>query len=197
MGNGRNRVMAAIAALFSIGYAVYLFFLDSYVLTIMPSIICMTMMGWDFFAKEWPGRKWVNVFLLVLTTAVSISALWPIAAISPFASFYRRDQWPAHRFLAELPKTPAVVLFRFDPGVNSYDDDPVYNDQTAWPDDSLVVRARDLGSERNGAIVRYYAQRQPEREFYIYDPDLRARGEYPIIGPLGTAKELAVRGVVP
>jgi hypothetical protein len=107
------------------------------------------------------------------------------------------DQRPANDLLAKLPMTPAVVLFRFDPRAESFHDDPVYNDGVAFPDDATVVRARDLGPERNRAIVHYYAKHQPDRVFYIYDPDARAAGENPISPPLGQAGELDITGTIP
>jgi hypothetical protein len=69
--------------------------------------------------------------------------------------------------LAALPHRPAVVLFRYFPG-NGLLEDPVYNTDVAWPDDAPVIRAQDLGA-RNVEIVRYYARRQPDRYFYLYD----------------------------
>ena len=58
--------------------------------------------------------------------------------------------------------------------------------ETAWPDDATVIHAHDLGP-RNIEIYRYYAARQPERAFYLYD-----RGN-DTITYLGTARELAAR----
>ena len=88
-------------------------------------------------------------------------------------------------------------MFRFDPRVGSFHDDPVYNDTVAFPDDAPVIRARDLGPEKNRDIIRYYAQRQPDRVFYIYDPDARAAGRNPLSPPLGTAADLDVTGTIP
>jgi len=95
-----------------------------------------------------------------------------------------------NRRLAKLPQKPAVVLFRFDPKSYHYHADLVYNDSVAWPDDALIVRARDLGEQENWKLYRYYAQRQPDRIFYIYDP-CAASGTDPLSAPLGTARQLA------
>ena len=88
---------------------------------------------------------------------------------------------------------PAVILFRYHPelpqnGDNSCKVEPVYNTETAWPDDAPIIRAHDLGN-RNIEIFRYYAARQPQRTFYLFD-----RGN--LADPLhrlGTAGELANR----
>jgi hypothetical protein len=74
------------------------------------------------------------------------------------------------------------VLFRFAPGDNVIEE-PVYNNAAAWPDDQDIVRAHDLGA-RNIEIVRYYAERQPDRTFYRFDRAART------LTPLGTAPTL-------
>jgi hypothetical protein len=194
MRDAARRVLVTMAVLFSIGYAIYLFFLPHYVVSIMPSLIGMILMSWEFFAGRGFERKWVNAFFLVSLGAIGLSALWPVEPMPAITAAFVQDQRPANAYLSRLPKTPAVVLFRFDPMVGDYDDDPVYNDGVVWPDDAEVIRARDLGAEKNREIVRYYANRQPGRVFYVYDPDERAVGRDPILGPFGAAGELAAGG---
>ena len=73
--------------------------------------------------------------------------------------------------LADLGHTPAVVLFKYESGktpINMLHIEPVYNLETANPDDSPVIRAHDLG-QRNAEIYRYYAMQNPPRFFYRYD----------------------------
>jgi len=78
-------------------------------------------------------------------------------------------------------------LFKFDPSWNvTYE--PVYNWQVVWPDDARVVRAHDLGAQRDLELYRYYAQREPARRVYRYD--LKDRS----LVFLGTAGELAALG---
>lgn len=85
-------------------------------------------------------------------------------------------------------------MFRFNPKVNSYHAEPVYNAGVAWPDDSLIVRARDLGENENIRLYRYYAQHRQNRDVYLYD---RAAGSTTPGGPalksLGTARDLAAK----
>ena len=93
---------------------------------------------------------------------------------------------PLLRFAYEaeqMVERPAVILFRYTPGANIIEE-PVYNTSVAWPDDAPVVRAHDLGP-RNSEIYRYYAERQPERMFYLFE---RATGT---LTPLGRARDLA------
>jgi hypothetical protein len=90
--------------------------------------------------------------------------------------------------LADLDHTPAVVLFRYDSGKTDLHEEPVFNIDSASPDEAAVVRAHDRGPE-NHRIFEYYANREPRRYFYLYD---RARAE---LTPLGWAKDLAAASV--
>jgi hypothetical protein len=100
-------------------------------------------------------------------------------------------QRAANNALAHLPREPAVVLFRSEPGLSYFHDEPVFNDDAAWPDDALIVRARDLGPAEDRKLFRYYAQRQPDRVFYIYDLASISTTQTPLSAPLGTARRLA------
>lgn len=189
LGETRRRVLFAALALFLVGYAVYLFFLEHYVVSILPAMICVVLMGWESLHRAWPSKR-LDTFVLISLLTISLAATWPIAPLSPLPVPFAPDQRAANECLARLPKIPAVVLFRFDPMVGSFHDDPVYNDNVAWPDDAKIIRARDLGPKKDRDIFRYYAQRQPARVFYIYDPDARAAGRYPLTC-LGPARDLA------
>ena len=69
--------------------------------------------------------------------------------------------------LASLPPAKLIVLFRFSPQRMS-PDEPVYNPDVLYPDNSPIIRAHDRG-ERNIELYRYYAERQPDRIVYLYD----------------------------
>lgn len=183
----RRAVVAAIFVIFAGGYAIYLFFLDHYVVSILPSVICIVLIGWEVLRRAWPAGR-VDVFIACAIAGVSLAALCSVWSVSPSNSY--PEQRAANQAVANLPLLPAVVLFRFDPKIGNFSDDPVYNDDVAWPDGGTVIRARDLGVENDRAIITYYARRQPDRIFYIYDPDARVEGRSPISPPLGTAKEL-------
>src|SRR5205814_8613414 len=60
---------------------------------------------------------------------------------------------------------PAIVLYHFSPQ-DVPDDEPVYNDDVAWPDDAPIIRAHDLSPAQNLKLFQYYAQRQPQRQVY-------------------------------
>jgi hypothetical protein len=187
----RRWILFAALALFLGGYAIYLFLLDHYVIAILPSVICLILMGWQSLQRAWPASRFIGTFIPMFILLVCVSEIWPFDPIIPLSPTYGPDQRAFNRELPKLSKVPAVVLFRFDPMVGTAHDDPVYNNDVEWPDDEWVVRARDLGPEKDMELFRYYAQRQPSRVFYIYDPDARANHEKPLSGPIGTAAELA------
>jgi hypothetical protein len=94
--------------------------------------------------------------------------------------------------LAELGRKPAIVLFRFDVENGNPHIEPVYNTDVAWPDDAAVIRAHDLGKERNRQLFEYYARQTEDRAVYLFDlsaAKLQSPPEY-----LGTVRELAKRG---
>ena len=66
-------------------------------------------------------------------------------------------------------RRPALVFSTFTlmPGANVHAE-PVYNWYAAAIDDNPVIFAHDLGS-RNAELLRYYAERQPQRRVYYYD----------------------------
>ena len=64
------------------------------------------------------------------------------------------------------------------------DEEPVFNDTVAWPDDAPIIRARDLG-DRDIELYRYYANRGPDRTVYRFD--LHAQ----TLTRLGRVRELA------
>jgi hypothetical protein len=47
-------------------------------------------------------------------------------------------------------------------------EEPVYNVETASPDDATAIRAHDLGAE-NARLFEYYAKRSPDRAVYRFD----------------------------
>jgi len=96
------------------------------------------------------------------------------------------------RDLKEAIDGDAVVLIRWGPGAlgGGTAEWPVYNTDSAWPDDARIIYANDLGPERNADLVRYYAQRDPGRKIILFDrTQLDVENGQPI-RELGTAGEL-------
>lgn len=186
----RLALVGAMALFMGVFFA-YVFELDQYLIVLIPGMICLVLMGWDSLERTWPTlRSGIRAAMVLMLTVLSISLLPEFnPGTDPELGIFQGEREIDHR-LALLPQRPAVVLFRFNPNTYSFHADPVYNDSVAWPDDALIVRARDLGDERNWKLFRYYAQRQPDRTFYIYDLGA-APGADPLSPPLGTAHELA------
>jgi hypothetical protein len=192
LSDPRRRVIAAWVALFLFGYALYAFYLDHYLVALMPAVILLLLVGWEVIARAWPSqRRGIDLVLTLSLPAIAIGAMLDLngySAAPPQAFVYQRA---ANIALSHLPRSPAVVLFRYDPRISYYHDEPVFNDDAAWPDDALIVRARDLGAAEDRKLFAYYAQHQPDRVFYIYDPQLMSGGHSPLGPPLGTARHLA------
>jgi hypothetical protein len=87
-----------------------------------------------------------------------------------------RENIPANPHITR----PALVFVKFTPlpGQNVHAE-PVYNWDAPRIDDNPIIFAHNLGA-RNIELVRYYAERQPERHVYYYDRMTRS------IAPAGT-----------
>jgi 4-amino-4-deoxy-L-arabinose transferase-like glycosyltransferase len=195
LSDPRRRTIAAWFVLFLVGYALYAFYLDHYLVALMPAVILLLMCGWEAIASAWPRqRAAIDVIMALSLPAIALGAMldWNGYSAAPEQAFI--FQRTANYALAHLPRSPAVVLFRFDPPLSYYHDEPVFNDDAAWPDDAPIVRARDLGPVEDRKLFRYYAQRQPDRVFFIYDPESIARVGNPLSRPLGTARQLTAAG---
>lgn len=170
---------------FIILFSFYTFFLQHYMIIVAPVIILWVLLGAHVIENTWASAR--PMLAIFLTLAIAILSLTEMPQINrltePDEIFIPAGYSTIDQTLAALPRKPAVVLFRFDTEKNNPHEEPVYNIDTAWPDEATVIRAHDLGG-RNSEIFRYYAQRHPERAFYLYD-----RGD-DSIRYLGTAREL-------
>ena len=171
--------------LFILIYANYSYYFSHYTVAVLPAVILMVLGAIDVLRRTWPRLAGpVGLTLALLVVALSLTAL-------PQVNHARHDQWieaPLLRDvdakLAKLEHTPAVVLFRYD-SERMIHEEPVYNVETAWPDDARVIRAHDLGPARNGELFAYYAKRSPGRGVYRYDEKTRT------LSYLGTVEEMS------
>jgi hypothetical protein len=169
-----------------VAFSFYTWNLPHYAVIVAPAVILWVLLGARVLENAWPRlRPALATFLVLAILVLSLRETAEFNRLTLDEPFDPQGLRDVNEKLAALPRTPAVVLFRYDPKIPG-DEEPVYNMQTAWPDDAAVIRAHDLG-DRNVEIFRYYAARQPERMFYRYD-----RGTN-VITPLGTARELANR----
>jgi hypothetical protein len=168
-------------------YASYSFFFPHYAVAIVPAVIVNLLAAKAVLRRTWPAVA--GPVGLAFTLGVAAMAVAALPELNPS----RRDQWfdaPLLRTvdhdLAGIDRKPAIVLFKYDPE-RLVPVEPVYNTETAWPDDATVIRAHDLGAE-NARLFAYYAKRSPDRAVYRFD-EAEETLEY-----LGTVSELSKRG---
>jgi 4-amino-4-deoxy-L-arabinose transferase-like glycosyltransferase len=165
-------MLLSLLPLFLLLYAPYFLYLPTYTLPTAPAVILAILLGMrgaiELFSK---GQRFVRVGLVLLISGLSLAALpnwWNQPPEDLFSANLLAD---VSRQLAGLPPQKAVVFFTFDPKRN-LNEEPVYNADSAWPDDAAVIRVHDLGS-MNSEVIRYYAERQPDQVFYWYDEATR------------------------
>lgn len=181
----RRPAVAALitgAVLFPLAFTFYPTYLNHYGLVTAPAYILLVLLAFDELRKRFP-----------FTTAAIALAIATIAITSLPEIRRQRDHFMDAIYLADinlklanLPHTPAVVLFYYVPGKSDIHEEPVFNIDTPWPDDAEVIRAQDLGPE-NHRIFDYYANQKSNRYFYQYN---RSTGD---LTELGWAKDLAVK----
>ncbi len=184
--HGTRAALAAGVLTMPLAYSFYPSFLNLYGIACIPAFQTLCLGGEHVLRRTLP-RTFTSAVALALA-ALSLASLPQLRG--------ERDRYMQTPLLADvndklahLPHVPAVVLFHYDPG-GLYHEEPVYNIDTANPDDAPIVRAHDLGPE-NWRIVQYYARHQPDRFFYLYN---RTTTE---LTPLGPVNELAARFPAP
>ena len=121
------------------------------------------------------ARRGVEVFLVLFLAGIALPPLKPDAPDDgyplPAVTF-------AEKIMPRLIKPPAIVMFHYAPGGN-FHDEPVYNTDVVNPDDAPIIRAQDLGPQRNRQLYDYYAKRQPNRVVHHF---IRATGKLTTLG---------------
>ena len=183
-----RRVIWAMLPIYIAFYAVFAYLLPVYCVVIAPIVIAWVLMGKAFIERIARGRRdWVVAAMSLVIIVLSIAALPEIdhqvlddGFLTPTMAF-SYIELPRH-----VAEGRAVVLFRYHKGDNT-NEEPVYNVDVAWPDDAQIIRAHDLGVERDRELFDYYARRQPDRTVYLYDRSSRT------LVTLGNVAELAKR----
>ena len=85
-------------------------------------------------------------------------------------------EWRQRRRMSQLDLASDAVM-----------QEPVYNVDVAWPDRASMIRAHDLGPERDGELFRYYAAVSPNRLVYRFDRRTGQVQELGRVGDLGKA----------
>ena len=159
--------MAVGIFLLPLAYTFYPSYLKHYGLVTAPAFILLVLLSGEVLRKRFPATA--AAFALAIA-ALAIGSLPELHADPDFHDHFIQTPYlgDINAKLAHLDHTPAVVLFRYESGKTDVHEEPVFNIDTAWPDDAPVIRAHDLGPE-NHRIFEYYAQHGPPRFFYRYD----------------------------
>lgn len=175
----RRWVLLAILPAYALLYTPFPYLLEHYALLAAPAAIFAVLAGAALLATRHPVLRVAFPCFLIATALAGLTTL--------IGKDPKMDS-PLLRHLEHLEATqirsPAIVLIRYAPE-SSVHVEPVYNVDTANPDDAKVIRAHDLGPDRNVQLFRYYAARQPHRNVYRFD---RATGT---LTPLGNVRDLA------
>jgi hypothetical protein len=181
-----RRVIVAIVLLFFLLYLPYTFYMEHYLVAIVPLVIVLVVLGTSHIVSLWKQpmlrakAERASVVALVLVALASLPEVNPRVRddliFGPTSTILRRA-------IRERVQAPAVVLVRYHVSENPHDE-PVYNDSVAYPDDADVIVAHDLGA-RNLELLDYYERTQPGRRYYLFD-----REGFKLQGP-GTAADLA------
>lgn len=163
-------------------YFFYVFFLDHYGAVFLPAMALAVALSPSVLGSAWPTlRRRAEAGVLLASVAAFATGVHAIAVRDSYGVFKLLEQ--INGVIAQIDK-PALVLF--PPGTSPMPHvEPVYNITTAWPDDATVVRANDLGPERNQTLFDYYARVQPERIVFMWDPQRQ------VVRPLGDVVSVA------
>ena len=187
----RRWVLWSTFPLFVLLYLFYPIFLEHYATTVIPAAILMALLGVNAISGAWPRvAPQLNAALAVLIVVSCLTSLWEINQLIVNDA---RKQIIDETFFSDMLRRVhdlygqrAVVLFRRSPGLN-WSEEPVYNSSVAWPDDAEIIRAHDLGP-RDWQIVDYYAKRQPDRVFFVWDLGTGVLRRIGSAGDLGAAQ---------
>jgi hypothetical protein len=189
LGEKKRWILAGVLPAFCFVYFFNPYFLEHYPLVISPAMMLIVLAGARrIVAGRWSRQLGVPVTLAIL--ALSFTSLYEFKQLSePKEGEVLTDGMleapsPIALVNAQIPTSiPPNAVVLFGPRRASFFEEPVYNVDVANIDKAPIIRAHDLGL-RDAEIIRYYAQHQPDRMFYICD----ARAI--VIDRLGTAKEL-------
>ena len=177
----RRWALVSIIAIWCVAYSFYAFDYAHYYVTVLPSIPVLIFAGFESITRVFPrAGELVKCFRVIIPSTIAVMVLPQFKAdvIDQFVDSGIEDV--VRQFEAKVPDDRSILMVRW--GAQSVPEwEVVYNIHDSWPDDARVIRAQDLGADRNIELYRYYAQRQPDRVVYLYD---RGAGTFSRIGPV-------------
>lgn len=184
--NSRRWLLFAAAPMFVFLYVGYTFFLEHYCLVIAPAIALLVLLSIKQIRVSVPSAKWLGAAVAFAVIGFAATDLWEL---NHWDRRHSVDDVPFRsslmRSLHELKQGNGIVLFRFpedsEPPNSPISAEPVYNIDTAWPDNAPLIRAHDLGP-RDAELFDYYAKIAPNRDVQIFD---RKTGQVQDLGSVG------------
>ncbi len=201
LATARGTLLATLPLFIGL-YMVNTFFLEHYALLIAPAIILLLLSAGRALEFAFPpARASIAVGFAAGLAALAVVSL---PELNPFWDTQRHPEYAVgdgtfsspvmevvHDMVSQYTAgDPAVILFPYTPGDPTYEE-PVYNNQTAWPDDARLILAHDLGPDRDREIFAYYARVQPDRTFYRFNRAAALARSSNWLEKLGTARSLA------
>jgi hypothetical protein len=194
-GDRRRWVLIATVPLLLAVYVLNPFFLEHYALVAVPGMAVLMLLGWRTAAAALPGglagrgrsavaAGWLAACVAVLpegnalwaalhdagTAAVPTTARLQAEALQVTDEPFRSATMAIRQAIPhsdEIAK-PALIFVRWNPGDN-IQAEPVYNVDTAWPDEAEVIFAHDLGEARNRELITHYRRGKPNLRIYLWD----------------------------
>lgn len=199
MRRGHRWIIPVAGVILFAIYVPFVFYLWHYAMNFVPLAALLFASGAHVLGRAFaPGRGGRSTEVLVFMLAVAVSLTG-----TPELNRYVKDsgtEWArsgvaANTRVPNEVQRPAVVMYRyhapeqaFDPWIDYFHDEPVYTIDAVRPEDSPVARVQDLGPARNRELYAFFAEREPERNVYLFDRHSQR------LTRLGTARELLDRG---
>ena len=185
-------------------YMLNTFFLEHYAILIAPAIILLLLSAGRALQFAFPAARTciaagfaAGLAILAVVTLPELNTLWVTREHPEYAfddeTFVSPVMQEVNLRATKYTGDPAVILFPYTSGDPTYEE-PVYNNQSAWPDDARVIFAHDLGPQRDREIYAYYARIQPDREFYRFNRAAALTNKQNMLEYLGTARTLEQMG---
>jgi hypothetical protein len=164
--------------LFVAAYATFPYFIPNYMAVYATAMAFAVVMGARAIVEAFPAAR--DKLVTFLTGAIVVMCFSMLPEINPTIAEDNRPT-PTMALNARLEdgvvmidgrpgriRQPAVVLFKYHRWNNPHEE-PVYTTTADWPDDAKIIRAHDLGTAKNLELLKYFAERQPERNIYFCD----------------------------
>ena len=142
----------------------YAFVLPHYALMLVPAGLVLALCGVEAIARLIPRAR---LALLAMIAAIAIGQLPQLGGRRAPAGVGRESILAVERALEQIDGR-AIVLFT-SADLPDAELDPVVNLDSADPLATRIIRAHDLGRERNAALLAWLAGRDPDRAVYRFD----------------------------